>query len=203
MKGKSEVVKKGYNKIAKKYHDQRGTYPSKKILSKFLKNMKKGAEVLDIGCGAGVPVSRVLVKNRYKVTGIDFSESMVKLARNNVPQAKFIKMDMTKLKFIKNSFDGAVSFYAIIHVPREKHAKIYNSLHRILKPGGIIFVNPTGPDNFEGYEENYMGVPMFWSHYGPEKTSKIIENAGFEILWSAIEKLGNEKQFWVLARNKK
>ena len=165
--------------------------------------MKSGSEVLDIGCGAGVPVSEVLAKSGCRVTGIDFSDSMIRLAQKHLPKATFIRMDMTKLKFSKNSFDGAVSFYAIIHVPREKHVKIYNSLHRILKPGAIILLNPTGPDNFEGYEENYLGVPMFWSHYGPEKTTKIIEDAGFEVLWSGIEKLGKERQFWILAKNEK
>ena len=198
----SETVRKGYNKIALKYHKQRGKYPNKILITKVLKRLPKGSSVIDLGCGAGVPISKFLSNKGYKVTGIDFSTGMIKLARKNVPKGKFVRMDMTKLKFKPNSFDGAVSFYAIIHVPREKHKKIYKSLHKILKPGGIILVNASGGDKWEATEE-YMGVPMFWSHYGPKLTPKIITDAGFEILWNKVLKIGGERQFWVLARNKK
>lgn len=124
-KQNSEIVRKGYNKIAEKYHKQRNKYSSNSLLLKFLKYAPKNSKVLDLGCGAGIPVSKFLVDNGCKVVGIDFSEGMLKVARRNVPIAKFINMNITKMKFKANSFDGAVSFYAIIHIPREYHSKIY------------------------------------------------------------------------------
>ena len=203
-KQKSELVRKGYSKIASEYQDQRSGYESVKLLGKIIKLLPKGAKVLDLGCGAGVPVSKTLADKGYKVTGIDFAQGMLKLARKNVLKAGFRSMDITKMKFRANSFDGAVSYYAIIHIPREKHGRIYKTLHRILKPGGMIFVNASGTDK-HGWEavEDYMGVKMFWSFYGPKRTLGLIEDAGFEILWSKILKIGNEKQFWVLAKNRK
>lgn len=199
----SSIVKKGYTKIAQAYHKQRDRYVNDTLLKKFAKNVEKGSKVLDLGCGAGVPVAKFLSRNGYKVTGVDFAEGMIKLARKNVPNAKFIRMDMTKMKFPANSFDGAVSFYAIIHVPREKHAKIYRDLHRVLKPGAVIFVNASGSDSWEGYNENYLGVKMFWSFYGPKKTLRIIKDSGFKILWKDTLRIGGETQFWVMAENKK
>ncbi len=200
MKEKDEVVKKGYNKIAKRYHEQRDIYSSTKLLKKFTKYLKNG-KVLDLGCGAGVPIDKYLIKNNYDVTGADFSDSMINLAKKNVPKAKFMKMDITNIKFKENSFDGAVSFYAIIHIPKEKHSKIYKSLHKIIKPNGIILVNCCGSIAWEGYEENYLGVKMFWSHYEPKKTKEIIEASGFNVIWDKILKIGGEKQYWILAKN--
>jgi ubiquinone/menaquinone biosynthesis C-methylase UbiE len=201
---KDEIVRKGYDKVAKIYDEQRDKYNSDALLLRFCRMMRKGADVLDMGCGAGVPVTKGLVSKGFKVTGIDFSKNMLALARKNVPAAKFKRMDMTKMKFKANSFDGVVSFYAIIHVPREKHSRMYKSLHRIIRPGGVFLVNAGGmdKDGWEGYEEDYLGAPMFWSYYGPEKTSKIIEDAGFRICWSKVLRLGGEKQFWVLARKR-
>src|SRR3989338_7221214 len=115
---KSQIVKEGYTKIAEKYHNQRNIFPNKNLLLKFIKHLPKNSRVLDLGCGAGVPVSKFLVDNGHKVTGIDFADGMLRLARKNVLKARFLKMDITKLNFNSNSFDGAVSFYAIIHVPR-------------------------------------------------------------------------------------
>ena len=81
---KSDVVKKGYSKIAEEYHQHRNKYESKVLIKKFLKYTHKGNKVLDLGCGAGVPVSQFLVKKWYKITGIDFVEGMVKLAKKNI-----------------------------------------------------------------------------------------------------------------------
>ncbi|MBI2655645.1 class I SAM-dependent methyltransferase [Candidatus Woesearchaeota archaeon] len=200
---KSRIVKSGYSKIALKYHRQRGKYPNIKLISRFIRHIPKASRILDLGCGAGVPISKFLVGNGYQVTGVDFADGMLKLARKNVPGAKFMKMDITNLKFKPNSFDGAVSFYAIIHVPRKKHPKIYKRLHKILRPHAIMLLNASGTNTWEEYTDDYMGVPMFWSFYNPKKTLRIIRNEGFKILWGDVLKLGGEKQFWVLAENKK
>ena len=92
-KKSSEIVRKGYNKIAEKYNRQRKLYQSKPLLSKFLKYLPKKAVILDLGCGAGVPVSKFLGDNEYNIIGIDFSDGMLKLARVNVKKAKFIRME--------------------------------------------------------------------------------------------------------------
>lgn len=197
-----EIVRKGYNKIAKTYHNQRDKYKNSILFNKFSKLVPKDARVLDLGCGAGVPVTRFLSK-RYTVTGIDFSTSMLKLAKKYVPKAHFRKIDITNMKFKPNSFDAAVSFYAIIHIPREKHVSIYKNLRKILKPGSILLINPTGSGNLKNDKAEYLGTQMFWSHYGPKKTLQIIKKSGFEILWNKLLKLGGEKQFWVLAKNRK
>ena len=200
---KQSLVKEGYEKLAIKYNLHRSAegFPNKALLKRFVSTLDKTGRILDLGCGAGIPVSMFLSQKGNKVTGIDFSENMLKLAKKNVPNAKFIKMDMTKMRFEPNSFDGAVSFYAIIHVPRRKHKIIYKKLHTILRDGGIILV-ANGTNSGEYYGE-FMGERMFWSHYAPKKALKIIRNAGFEIIWSSILKLGGERQFWILAKNVK
>ena len=169
-----------------------------------IKKFPKNSRILDLGSGSGVPVARFLATKGYKVIGIDFADGMIKLARKNVPKARFVRMDITKMKFKPKSFDGAVSFYAMIHVPREKHARVYRKLHRVLKPDSHVLFNASGDDKdgCEEYKEDYLGVPMFWSYYGPKKISKIIIDAGFEIVWSKVLRLGGENQFWVLAKNK-
>ena len=200
---KADIVKKGYARIAEKYAKQRHIYPNKSLLAKFTRCVPKKSRVLDLGCGAGMPIAKYLCDKGYNVTGIDLADGMVRLARKNVRKAKFMKMDMTRMVFPSNHFDAAVSFYAIIHIPRENHSKIYRKLHSILRPNGIMLLNAAGTKAWEETVNDYMGVPMFWSFYGPKRTESMISKEGFEIIWSKVLRLGGESQFWVLARNKK
>lgn len=201
MTEKEEIVRKGYDKIAEKYQADRHVFDNIKELEELESLLPKNAKVLDVGCGAGVPVTKFLVDSGFDVTGVDFSESMLKLAGKNVPKAKFIKKDMTKLDFRDNSFDGLTAFYSIIHVPKEKHSSLFQSFHRILKPNGSMLVC-MGPDEWDATEE-YYGSRMFWSHYSPEKSLQLVKDAGFQILFEKHLVKGREKHYWILARNKK
>jgi len=134
MDNKKEIVRRGYDSRAEEYNANRHLYDNRKELGEFASLLPKNAKVLDVGCGAGVPVSEFLVHSGFDVTGIDFSENMLKLARKNVPKARFSKRDMTKLNFENESFDGLTAFYSIIHVSRQKHFSLFQSFHRILKP---------------------------------------------------------------------
>lgn len=201
MDEKEEVVRKGYDKIAKKYQADRHIFDNRKELEEFASLLPKDAKVLDVGCGAGVPVTEFLVECGFDVTGVDFSEGMLKFAGRNVPKARFIKKDMTELDFESNSFDGLTAFYSVIHVPREKHFLLFHSFHRILKPNGLMLIC-MGPDEWEATAE-YYGTIMFWSHYSPEKSLQLVKDAGFQIIFSRHNIIGEEKHYWILARNKK
>jgi ubiquinone/menaquinone biosynthesis C-methylase UbiE len=199
---KEKIVEAGYDEIAEEYHATRDIFKHEKEIKKFIILLPKKAKVLDVGCGAGVPVAKTLVNNNFDVVGIDLSESMIKLARKNVPKAKFMKKDMTKLDFKENSFDGLTAFYSIIHVPREKHTSIFQSFHKILKTNGVILVS-VGSEEWEGTSEDFHGAKMFWSHYSPERSLQIIKDAGFEIIFDKYIVSGGEKHYWILAKNKK
>jgi ubiquinone/menaquinone biosynthesis C-methylase UbiE len=175
-------------------------FDNKKELDEFISLLPKYSKVLDVGCGAGAPVAEFLVERGFDVVGIDFSENMLKLASKNVPKAKFLLRDMTKLDFEVDSFDGLAAFYSIIHVPREKHFSLFQSFHRILKPEGIMLIC-LGPDEWEATDK-YHGTEMFWSHYDPKKSLQLLKEAGFDIISDKVLVRGGEKHYWILARNK-
>src|SRR5690242_4393714 len=108
-----KTVKEGYNTIANRYLAER-TRDSEdvRLLGDFIERLPPNAKVLDAGCGAGIPISQML-RERFRVTGVDFSDAQIGLAKKNVANAKFLCEDMTKLNFPENSFDGITSYYAI------------------------------------------------------------------------------------------
>ena len=179
-----QTVKQGYNAIANRYLAQR-TRDSEdvRLLDDLIERLPANAKVLDAGCGAGIPISQMLSEH-FDVTGVDFSEAQIKLAKKHVPKANFICQDMTKLDFPENTFDGICSYYAIIHIPREEHQALLIYFHRMLKPEGFALLCLGAEHLIDEIDENYLGTRMYWSHYDTETYLKMLMDCGLSIIWS-------------------
>jgi len=179
-----ETVKAGYNIIADRYLDAR-TRDSEdvRLLDELITRLPTGAKVLDAGCGAGLPISQML-SEKFEVTGVDFSEAQIELAKKNVPNATFICQDMTNLDFPDNTFDGICSYYAIIHIPREEHQPLLANFHRMLKPDGLALLCLGAENVVDDIDEDFLGTRMYWSHYDSETYLEMLTQCGFTILWS-------------------
>lgn len=62
LREKEEIVRTGYDRIAEKYQTIRHTFDNKKELGEFASLLPTRAKVLDVGCGAGIPVAKFLVE---------------------------------------------------------------------------------------------------------------------------------------------
>jgi len=193
-----EVVRSGYDRLGNLYTAERERADNWIEVKAFTSLLPAGGRVLDAGSGTGIPIARHLVQAGFDVVGIDFSKTMVATARENVPDANFQLMNMTSIDLPLESFDGVISTYAIIHIPRELHTGIFRSFHSILKPRGVMLVSVAS----WAWEEfaDYMGVEMFWSHFDPDETESLITKAGFDIEFGRDVETGGEKHHWVLAR---
>jgi len=194
----ARIVEGGYDEIAQAYHEQRDRFKSHELLSRFSALLPPGGDVLDAGCGAGIPVARFLVDAGSSVTGIDIASSMLRLARSHVPEACFLKMDMRWLGFADGRFDGVCAFYSLFHVPKDEHLQILIGFNRLLRrDGALIFC--TGQSAWEGVEDFY-GTRMFWSHPDRQVTRQWVIDAGFSVTMSEVQELGGEEHYWVMAR---
>ena len=201
-----DMVRTGYDRIAAIYLKiRRNSGPDIELLAELTDRLSNGARVLDAGCGAGVPVTRLLA-DRFMVTGVDLSASQIELARSLVPDATFIQADMTTIDLPANAFNAICSYYAIIHVPREQHPTLLERFHRMLVPGGYLLASMGATDNADDRDDNWLGAgaPMYWSHYGQEENLRMVKAAGFTIVWDRLvredEMFGEGRHLFVLAR---
>jgi 2-polyprenyl-3-methyl-5-hydroxy-6-metoxy-1,4-benzoquinol methylase len=199
------TVESGYDRMAEQYLATKDLEDPLALaaLEDLASLLPPEAAVLDLGCGAGVPVTRWLTDRGFVVTGVDLSTRQLELAQRNVPEGTFLKADMTEVVFARGSFDAAVAFHSIIHIPRTEHLVLLESIHRWLRPGGALLATMTVTD-YEGREEDWegWGAPMVWSHYGKSANVAMLREAGFEIRYAEPRMgrgTGDETWLWVLA----
>lgn len=198
-----KTVKDGYNAIAKRYlAERRRDSEDVRLLGEFIQRLPPNAKVLDAGCGAGVPISQML-SERFDLTGVDFSEAQIELAKKNIPHATFLCEDMTQLDFPDGTFAGITSYYAVIHIPREEHQPLLANFHRMLKPGGLAWLCLGAEHLIDDIQEDYLGTRMYWSHYDIETYLNMLKDIGFTIIWPTIvrdESCEGAGHLFVLAR---
>jgi ubiquinone/menaquinone biosynthesis C-methylase UbiE len=200
-----KIAKEGYDAIAETYLAMRNeSHPGDiELLEEMTQRLPVEAKVLDAGCGAGVPVTRILSQS-CDVVGVDFSEEQIRLARELVPEAEFICRDITALDFPDESFDAICSYYAIIHIPRNEHQSLLQNFHRMLKASGLVLLCMGAGDLSGGIEEDFFGARMYWSHFDADTNLKMMVDCGFRIIWSRIitEQLvfGGGQHLFVLAQ---
>jgi 2-polyprenyl-3-methyl-5-hydroxy-6-metoxy-1,4-benzoquinol methylase len=199
-----QIVASGYDEIAETYlRWTAGSSLRQHWLDAIKPTLLPNARVLDLGCGAGVPVARQLAEQGYIVVGIDGSPRQIALARVNEPRAEFIVADMTKVEFDPMSFDAVTAFYSITHVPRDEHRLLLSRIWTWLKPGGV-FLASLGHDETPAWTGEWLGTTMFFSHFGAAINVELVKQAGFAISGSEIigeVENGTEVRFlWVMAR---
>lgn len=195
------LVARGYDRIAGDYLASKGPLgpETEALLSALTAGLGPPARALDLGCGAGVPVTRWLAA-RCRVTGVDLSGGQLALARERVPGALLARADIGALAFAPGSFDAVVALYSIIHLPREEQPALLASIARWLRPGGRFLA--TWPlAAWEGREDDWLGwgAPMWWSHHDEATNLRLLRAAGFAIERAELRE-GAERWLWVLCR---
>jgi len=174
-----KLVREGYDRCSSDYAAARAG-EEQAGLELLLERLAPGSRALDLGCGAGVPVMARLARE-HAVTGVDFSAAQVRLARANVPSARVLEADLMGVDFEPASFDAAVCFYALFHLPREEHEELLRRIHRWLAPGGWLLATVTRFREAAYTENHFFGVTMYWSNWAREDYERMARELGFDV----------------------
>lgn len=138
-----------YNKHAKAYakrqRDNSNIYRVYLERPAIFGNLPKlqGKDVLCLGCGSGEEIERIKSLGAKKVIGIDISEKLIEIAKENYLNFDFRVMDAENLDFPKESFDLVFSSLTMHYL--ESWLKTLKSVNRVLKQDGIFIFSVTHP----------------------------------------------------------
>lgn len=201
-----DLVRRGYDAVSRAYRDDLGRsnpataeeverYDS--WIGELEERLEPTARVLDLGCGSGLPGTKLLVERGFEVVGLDFSPVQIERARELVKGATFVEADMAAWDCDPASVDAVVSFYALIHVPLVDQQRLFPRIRRWLTPGGL-FLGIVGHSRWTGVEE-YLGAPMFWDHADAATYLGWLREAGLAPIWDRFVPEGDSGHTLVLA----
>jgi len=195
------IVRRGYDLVSQVYRrDDADDGLYAEWLDLLERRVESGSSVLDLGCGCGIPVARRLAQ-RYAVTGVDLSPVQIGRARELVPDATFICVDMTTVQFPDASFGAITCLFALIHLPLAEQPALLRSVRRWLRPGGL-FMATVGHRAWTGVEKDWLGVKggdMWWSHADADTYRRWLADVGLRVELQTFIPEGTGGHSFVLA----
>jgi cyclopropane fatty-acyl-phospholipid synthase-like methyltransferase len=164
-------IKENWNKISKKYGGyRRDPLPAVRA---FLDNVD--SELLDIGCGNCITTSRVL-KNGFKIRGIDFSKEVLK---HTLPGVTKIEADATDIP-LKKKFKYIAALGLMHHLPTEKDRLAFlKEVKRLLAKDGqaiiTVWYSMKKGDRIKKWGE----IERYYYMFSKKELRDLLEKAGF------------------------
>ena len=166
---------------------------------KFI-GFKDNSTVVDIGCGGGGNVARILdMFKDGKVYGVDYSKTSVKVAtklnKNAIKDGRceIIKADVCALPFEKDSVDLVTAFETVYFWKNIKGA--FGKIYSVLKNGGtFLIVNEA--DGLHESDKKWVDVIGDMIIYTADELVSVLKDAGFE----CIETGGVEERHWLYVK---
>jgi 2-polyprenyl-3-methyl-5-hydroxy-6-metoxy-1,4-benzoquinol methylase len=146
-----------------------------------------GGTILDVGCAGGYK-AWWLTQRGFRVTGVDISPEMVKLARERLPESRFEARGIMDLDGLGETFDGVFCQAVLLHVPKAEAAEAVASMARRLKAGGALRISVKEvrdgqPDEEEKTEDDIgYAYTRHFSYYTAPELRALVEGAGLSIV---------------------
>ncbi|SUA99136.1 Probable S-adenosylmethionine-dependent methyltransferase MSMEG_2350 [Pannonibacter phragmitetus] len=152
-----------------------------RVFGKFL---PKGADVLEVGPGAG-HVLKWLSRRGHQVTGVEHSQTLAQQLTDR-HQLPIINAEFETYDFGESSFDTFCSFHVIEHVldPLAHLIKAFE----VVKPGGLAFIATPNADSWEQRAAPKLGPNFDAAHlhiFSPQSLQMACEQAGWQIVYQS------------------
>lgn len=202
---RSAVVGRGYDVIGETFVEWRDRIvgdPRDRWREELASRLPHGARVLELGCGSGLPDTKLLAE-RFRVTAVDVSGEQVRRTRANAPSAEVVEADFTSLELPPASFEAVAAFYSFNHVPRDLLPGLFACIRSWLVADGL-FLTALGTSDNEGWYGDFLGATSYFSSFPPGTNRRLLGEAGFEVVLDEIvtfrEPDGDATFQWVLCR---
>ncbi len=132
----------GWDTIADRFAAVRSEVGSD-VVRRWARQLPPGGEVVDVGCGTGWPIARVLADAGLAVSGIDPSPTLLAAFRETLPGAPAACEPVQTSSFFDRRFDGAVAIGVLFLLSETDQRSAIARIAAALRPGArLLFSAP-------------------------------------------------------------
>lgn len=151
----------------------------KAYLDSLISIIGAGANVLDLGCGTGMPIMNYLLDKGMQVVGVDASHRMLDKARKRFPSVDFLEVDMRELSLDKK-FDAIIAWHSFFHLPPEDQVPMFGVFKAHLNNGGVLLFT-SGKEYGESWGMN-GGANLYHGSLDTLQYRALLETNNFQVL---------------------
>lgn len=182
---KTEITIKTYDLSAKNYENKfMDLHLYKDTLEFFSELIIPSSNVLDLACGPG-NIAKFLLdrKPQLNIIGIDLSQEMIKLAKNNVPNAEFYIHDIRALNFESEKFDVIITSFCLPYLYDAEAKEFIDNISKNIVNDGYIYLSTMEGKGHDFETASFTeGNQLFINYYSEEFLKDLFQRNNLEIV---------------------
>jgi len=133
----------GYERVAQTYMHARSLAIGPDVVRAWTTRLRPGGRVLDVACGHGVPITKVLVDAGFDVHVVDGSPTLLAACRARFPHLHAECADVLTCASLDATYDGVVSWGLLFLLEPDVQLRVLTRMADAVAPGGrLLFTSP-------------------------------------------------------------
>jgi cyclopropane fatty-acyl-phospholipid synthase-like methyltransferase len=165
----------------------RGRDPSpigSQVVDQWARTLRRGATVIELACGGGYPITRVLDAAGLQLWAVDSSPTLAAKFRSRFPNIPFQCAKVQESDFFHRKYEGAIAVGLLFLLSESEQAALISRVAEILVPHGrFLFMAPIQIGTW-----NDLNTGIECSSLGQERYVELLRNAGFRVVATFADK---------------
>ena len=177
----------GYEALAAEFIRRRDRTIGAATVRAWARQLPAGAAILELGCGFGEPISKVLIEAGFALHGVDASPSLVAAFGERFPQTPVVCETVEDSRFYDRSFDGVLAVGLMFLLPAETQRRLIRRVAPVLTSGGrFLFTASAQPQTWVDILTGLESVSL-----GAVEYRALLAQAGLTVAAEYVDEGGN------------
>jgi trans-aconitate methyltransferase len=185
MAGEDENIVSLYERNAMVFDEFRGrTLFEQPWLDRFTALVPPRGDILDLGCGGAEPIASSLIRDGFRVTGVDASQTLIGLCRQRFPDRSWFVADMREFA-LPMKYNGIIAWHSFFHLNQHDQRAMFPRFSALAAPGAALMFTA---GHFDGVAlGEFAGEPLYHASLSAEEYTDLLEDNGFAVVAHVVQ----------------